>query len=46
MVLFKKNKKKHKMDIRDEGPDQTAVRMLNLLKILKYKPTDDNMYET
>jgi hypothetical protein len=32
------------MDIRDEGPEQTAVRMFNLLKVLKYKPPDDNMY--
>lgn len=31
------------MDIRDESPDQTAIRMLNLLRILKYKPSDDNM---
>lgn len=34
---------KQKMDIRDEGPDQTAIRMFNLLKVLKYKPPDDNM---
>ena len=33
------------MDIRDEGPEQTAVRMFNLLKVLKYKPPDDNMYK-
>ena len=31
------------MDIRDEGPEQTAIRMFNLLKVLKYKPTDDNI---
>lgn len=34
---------KQKMDIRDEGPEQTAVRMFNLLKVLKYKPPDENM---
>ena len=31
------------MDIRDESPDQTVIRMLNLLKVLKYKPSDENM---
>ncbi|PIK37901.1 putative intraflagellar transport protein [Apostichopus japonicus] len=30
-----------KLDIREEGADQTALRMLNELKILKYKPTED-----
>uniref|UniRef100_H3BA04 Intraflagellar transport protein 81 homolog n=1 Tax=Latimeria chalumnae TaxID=7897 RepID=H3BA04_LATCH len=29
---------KHSVDIREEMPDQTAKRMLNLLGILKYKP--------
>ncbi|XP_029475985.1 intraflagellar transport protein 81 homolog isoform X1 [Rhinatrema bivittatum] len=29
---------KHTVDIREEMPDQTAKRMLNLLGILKYKP--------
>ena len=34
---------KQKVDIRDEGPEQTAVRMFNLLKVLKYRPPDDNI---
>ncbi|KAG8455996.1 hypothetical protein GDO86_001979 [Hymenochirus boettgeri] len=29
---------KHSVDIREEMPDQTAKRMLNILGILKYKP--------
>ncbi|XP_018412221.1 PREDICTED: intraflagellar transport protein 81 homolog [Nanorana parkeri] len=29
---------KHSVDIREETPDQTAKRMLNILGILKYKP--------
>ncbi|CAH2295863.1 intraflagellar transport 81 homolog isoform X1 [Pelobates cultripes] len=29
---------KHSVDIRDEMPDQTVKRMLNILGILKYKP--------
>lgn len=29
---------KHSLDIREEMPDQTAKRMLNILGILKYKP--------
>jgi intraflagellar transport protein 81 len=41
--VFAEIDSKQKMDIRDEGPDQTAIRMLNLLKILKYKPNDENM---
>lgn len=32
-----------KADIRDENPEQTAIRMLNLLKVLKYKPPDEMM---
>lgn len=28
----------HSLDIREEMPDQTAKRMLNILGILKYKP--------
>jgi intraflagellar transport protein 81 len=34
---------KQKVDIRDEGPEQTAIRMFNLLKVLKYRPPDDNV---
>ncbi len=34
---------KQKADIRDEAPEQTAVRMFNLLKVLKYKPPDENI---
>lgn len=34
---------KQKADIRDEGPEQTAIRMFNLLKVLKYRPQDDNI---
>ncbi len=33
---------RQKADIRDEAPEQTAVRMFNLLKVLKYKPPDDS----
>lgn len=29
---------KHKLDIRQETPDQTAIRIVNTLKILKYRP--------
>ena len=31
----------HKMDLREEPPDQTAVRMLSLLHVLRYKPKTD-----
>ncbi|XP_025079923.1 intraflagellar transport protein 81 homolog [Pomacea canaliculata] len=31
---------KQKIDIREESPDQTAVRVFNLLRVLKYKPPD------
>lgn len=31
----------HKIDLREESPDQTAIRMLNLLRILQYKPKGD-----
>ncbi|KAG7157671.1 Intraflagellar transport protein 81-like [Homarus americanus] len=34
---------KNKLDIREEEPEQMAVRMLGMLRILKYKPPDDNM---
>lgn len=32
---------KHKLDIRQESPDQTAIRIVNTLKILKYRPPAD-----
>ncbi|GAB1598445.1 intraflagellar transport protein 81 homolog [Argonauta hians] len=32
---------KHKLDIRQEYPDQTALRIVNTLKILKYTPPSD-----
>ncbi|XP_029639051.1 intraflagellar transport protein 81 homolog [Octopus sinensis] len=32
---------KHKLDIRQETPDQTALRIMNTLKILKYTPPSD-----
>lgn len=31
----------HKMDLREEQPEQTAVRILTLLRVLKYKPKSD-----
>ena len=31
----------HKIDLREEAPDQTAIRMLSLLRILQYKPKGD-----
>merc|ERR1712038_2244898 len=31
---------KHKMDIREEEPEKTALRLLGMLRILKYKPPD------
>lgn len=31
----------NKMDLREEPPDQTALRMFSLLRILKYKPKTD-----
>lgn len=31
----------HKIDLREESPDQTAIRMLSLLRILQYKPKGD-----
>lgn len=33
----------NKLDVREEEPEQMAVRMLGMLRILKYKPPDDNM---
>lgn len=41
--VFSEIDPKQKADIRDEAPEQTAVRMFNLLKILKYKPSDENI---
>uniref|UniRef100_T1IZS5 Intraflagellar transport protein 81 homolog n=1 Tax=Strigamia maritima TaxID=126957 RepID=T1IZS5_STRMM len=34
---------KHRLDIREEEPDQTAIRMLGFLRILKYKPPMENL---
>lgn len=31
----------HKIDLRQEHPEQTAVRILTLLRVLKYKPKSD-----
>ena len=31
----------HKMDLREEPPDQTAFRIFSLLRVLKYKPKAD-----
>jgi len=31
---------KHKLDIREEEAEQTAIRLLGMLRILKYKPPD------
>ena len=31
----------HKLDLREEPPDQTALRIFSLLRILKYKPKTD-----
>lgn len=31
----------HKIDLREEPPDQTAIRIFSLLRILKYKPKAD-----
>ena len=32
---------KHKIDIREEEPENTAIRILGMLRILKYKPPDE-----
>jgi len=32
----------NKLDIREEDPEQTVVRMLNMLRVLKYRPPDDD----
>ena len=29
----------HKVDLRQEDPENTIVRMLSLLRVLKYRPT-------
>lgn len=31
----------HKVDLRSEPPDQTAIRLFSLLRVLKYKPKSD-----
>ena len=31
---------KHEMDIREEEAEQTAIRLLGMLRILKYKPPE------
>ena len=31
----------HKIDLREEPPEQTAIRIFSLLRILKYKPKTD-----
>ncbi|XP_071536615.1 intraflagellar transport protein 81 homolog [Panulirus ornatus] len=41
--VFAEIDSKNKLDIREEEPEQMAVRMLGMLRILKYKPPDDNM---
>uniref|UniRef100_A0A8W8IXD0 Intraflagellar transport protein 81 homolog n=1 Tax=Magallana gigas TaxID=29159 RepID=A0A8W8IXD0_MAGGI len=37
---------KQKVDIREEAPDQTAVRMFNTLRILKYKPPTEQIFRS
>ncbi|OXA46468.1 intraflagellar transport protein 81 homolog [Folsomia candida] len=32
----------NKLDIREEDPEQTVIRMLNMLRVLKYKPEEDD----
>ncbi|XP_066987382.1 intraflagellar transport protein 81 homolog [Macrobrachium rosenbergii] len=41
--VFAEIDSKNRLDIREEEPDQMAVRMLGMLRILKYKPPGDNM---
>ena len=31
----------NKLDLREEAPDATAMRMMNELRVLKYKPNED-----
>lgn len=33
----------HKMNLREEDPEQTVIRMLGLLRVLKYKPNNAGM---
>ncbi|KAL3848360.1 hypothetical protein ACJMK2_019225 [Sinanodonta woodiana] len=37
---------KHKIDIREESPDQTAVRVFSLLRVLKYKPPTESSFRS
>lgn len=41
--MFTEIDPKNKIDIREEEPDQMAVRMLQMLRILKYKPPEETM---
>ena len=41
--VFAEIDSKNQLDIREEEPEQMAVRMLGMLRILKYKPPGDNM---
>ncbi|XP_047498855.1 intraflagellar transport protein 81 homolog [Penaeus chinensis] len=41
--VFAEIDSKNRLDIREEEPEQMAIRMLGMLRILKYKPPDDNM---
>ncbi|XP_063876497.1 intraflagellar transport protein 81 homolog [Scylla paramamosain] len=41
--VFAEIDSKNKLDIREEEPEQMAVRMLGMLRILKYKPPDEAM---
>ncbi|XP_052104713.1 intraflagellar transport protein 81 homolog [Mytilus californianus] len=34
---------KQKLDIREESPDQTAIRIFTTLRVLKYKPPNDDV---
>lgn len=39
--VFAEISAEHKIDLRQEQPEQTAVRILTLLRVLKYKPKSD-----
>ncbi|XP_002742265.1 intraflagellar transport protein 81 homolog [Saccoglossus kowalevskii] len=39
--IFSEINPQHKMDIREEEPEQTAVRMMGVLSVLKYQPKED-----
>ncbi|XP_045130561.1 intraflagellar transport protein 81 homolog [Portunus trituberculatus] len=41
--VFAEIDSKNKLDIREEEPEQMAVRMLGMLRILKYRPPDEAM---